>query len=96
MQVSIVDSAGKEITATSTYTLDGKPVSISGSPEADTGAVKMPSPDVLILALAKGGSGTSTRIYTASPNGKEMVETAVYFGKNGSPILRTNYFSRVK
>lgn len=96
MEVSIVDAAGKEIDATSTYTLDGKPVSISGSPEAETGALKAPSPDVLVLALSKGGAGASTRIYAAAPNGKEMVETAVYFAKDGSPIMRTNYFSRVK
>jgi len=25
-----------------------------------------------------------------------MVETAVYFGKDGMPIMRTNYFARVR
>ncbi|HEX4479852.1 MAG TPA: hypothetical protein VH082_03520 [Rudaea sp.] len=53
MVVSIVDVAGKETSAKSTYTLDGVPVAVNGSPEADTGAAKMPSPDVFILALTK-------------------------------------------
>ena len=95
MVVSIVDATGKETTAESTYALDGSATPISGSPEADTGAMKAPEPDVLVLALMKGGMGASTRIYAAAPNGKEMVETAVYFSKDGSPIMRTNYFSRV-
>jgi len=94
MVVSIVDAAGKETTAETTYPLDGSATSISGSPEADTGAMKAPEPNVLVLALMKGGMGASTRIYAAAPNGKEMVETAVYFSKDGSPIMRTNYFSR--
>lgn len=96
MVVSIVDAGGKETTAEATYTLDGSATPISGSPEADTGAMKAPEPDVLILALTKGGIGASTRIYAAAPNGQDMVETAVYFSKDGSPIMRTNYFSRVK
>ena len=94
MVVSIVDAEGKETTAETTYPLDGSATSISGSPEADTGAMKAPEPNVLVLALMKGGIGASTRIYAAAPNGKEMVETAVYFSKDGAPIMRTNYFSR--
>ena len=96
MLVSIVDAAGTEAKATSQYTLDGKPVPLTGTAEADTGALKAPSPGVLILALSKNGNGASTRIYAAKPGGNEMVETAVYYGKDGSPIMRTNYFSREK
>ena len=51
---------------------------------------------MLVLALSKNGNGASTRIYAAEPNGEEMVETAVYYAKDGSPIMRTNYFSRVR
>src|SRR5690242_8450700 len=67
MLVDIVDAAGRETKAQSTYALDGLPVPVSGSPEADTGALKSPSPDVLILALTKGGVGASTRVYAAQP-----------------------------
>ena len=96
MRVDIVDADGHEIDATGAYTLDGKQVRVTGSPEADAGAVKMPSPDVLVLALSKGGAGASTRIYAAEPGGQNMVETAVYFGQDGKPIMRTNYFSRAQ
>ena len=94
MRVDIVDGGGHEIDATGTYTLDGKQVAVTGSPEADAGAVKMPTLDVLILALSKAGVPASTRIYAVAPGGKNMVETAVYYGPDGKPIMRTNYFSR--
>ena len=94
VHVGITDAGGKQIDATAAYALDGSSVAITGSPEADTGAAKMPTADVFILALAKGGVPASTRIYAAAPDGKSMVETAVYFGANGVPMMRTNYFYR--
>jgi hypothetical protein len=96
MRVDIVDGTGHQTDASATYTLDGKQIVVSGSPEADAGAAKMPTPDVFVLALSKGGVGASTRIYSAAPDGKNMVESAVYFGQDGKPIMRTNYFSRVR
>jgi hypothetical protein len=92
MNVSIVDASGNETKADSTYTLDGAAVPITGSPEADTGAMKMPTPNVLVLALTKGGVGASTRIYAAAPNGKDVVETAVYYAKDGTPIIAHQLF----
>jgi hypothetical protein len=96
MRVDIVDGGGRETDASATYTLDGKQIIVSGSPEADAGAARMPTPDVFVLALSKGGVGVSTRIYSAAADGKNMVESAVYFGQDGKPIMRTNYFSRVR
>ena len=69
---------------------------VTGSPEADIAAMKQPQPDVLVVALGKGGIPASTRIYAAAADGKTMVETAVYFGSDGLPIMRTNYFTRVR
>jgi hypothetical protein len=95
MKVAIVAGDGAAITAVGTYSLDGTPSPVEGSPEADTAAVKMPVPNVLILALAKGGVPASTRIYSTAPDGKTMIETAVYFDRDGKPIMRTNYFNRI-
>jgi hypothetical protein len=95
MHVEIVDTGGAKTEATGTYTLDGRATPVHGSIEADTGAAKTPAPNVLVLALGKGGIPASTRIYTAEPNGKSMIETAVYFGHDGLPVMRTNYFNRV-
>jgi hypothetical protein len=95
MRVEIVGPDGSKTDATGTYALDGSATPVHGTIEADTGAAKSPAPNVLVLALGKGGVPASTRIYTADANGKSMIETAVYFGHDGLPVLRTNYFNRV-
>ncbi len=95
VNVDIVDAGGTKINAHGTYALDGTAAPGKGSTiEADTGAVRMPASNVLILALGKDGMPASTRIYTAAADGKSMVETAVNF--NGVPVMRTNHFSRMR
>ncbi|MEP7044929.1 MAG: hypothetical protein ABI843_17835 [Dokdonella sp.] len=96
MQVAIVDAGGSQSTVQGTYTLDGSTVPIQGTIEADVGAMKKPESNVLVLALGKGGGPASTRIYTVNPDGESMIETAVNTAGNGLPMMRTNYFSRVK
>ncbi len=96
MEVDIVDAAGARIHSTSTAAVDGSSVRVTASPEADLAAMKLPQPGVLVLALGKGGVPASTRIYAAAPDGRTMVESAVYFGSDGLPIMRTNYFRRVR
>ena len=44
----------------------------------------------------KGGIPASTRIYTVAPDGKTMIETAGYIGEGGKPVMRTNYFKRIR
>jgi hypothetical protein len=95
MNVDIIDAGGAGIHSTGTAALDGSSVHVAGSPEADIVAMKRPQPDALVVALGKGGMPASTRIYAAAVDGKTMVETAVYFGSDGLPIMRTNYFARV-
>lgn len=94
--VDILGNDGSASHAVSTYALDGTPTPVTGSPEADIAAVKTPAPNVLVLALGKGGIPASTRIYTVAPDGRTMIETAVYFGDDGKPVMRTNYFTRVR
>lgn len=95
-EVEIVDGNGASTKGTTTYALNGVPAEVQGSPEADTVAVRLPMPDVLVMALAKGGVPGSTRVFAAAPDGKSMVETAVYFTNEGTPVMRTNYFTRVR
>ena len=95
--VDIFGGDGSQRHMASTYALDGTAAPITGDKaEADTGAVKMPAPSVMVLALGKGGIPASTRIYTVAPDEKTMIETAVYFGEDGKPIMRTNYFNRIR
>jgi hypothetical protein len=94
--VDIIGNDGSESHAVSVATLDGAPAPVTGSSEADMIALKVPVSDVLVMALGKGGVPASTRIYTVAPDLKSMVETAVYFGADGKPIMRTNYLTRVR
>ncbi len=94
--VDILGGDGSASHAVSTSALDGSAAPVIGSPEADTIALKSPQPNVLIMALSKGGIPGSTRIYVVAPDGKSLVETAVYFAQGGVPVMRTNYFTRVR
>jgi hypothetical protein len=48
------------------------------------------------MQLGKNGNPASTRIYSVSEDGNSMVETVAYFSADGQPVLRKNYFSRVR
>ncbi len=95
-QVDITDAAGVKMHSTSTAALDGTAAPIKGGIEADTAALRQPSEDVLIIALSKGGVPGSTRVYTVGAGGETLTETAVYFANDGSPIMRTHYFKRLR
>lgn len=95
-QVDIVGPDGSASHGTASYLRDGTAWPVQGSPEADTTAVVTPLPNVLVMALSKGGVPGSIRIYTVAPDGKTMVETATYFTRDGKPVMRTNYFNRVR
>lgn len=74
---------------------DGSVAQVVGdTAEADSIAMKLPAPNVLVMVLGKGGVPTSTRVYTVASNGKSMTETVGY-AKDGKPFMRTNYFKRV-
>jgi len=95
--VDIYGGDGSERHMVATNGLDGTPGPITGDQtEADTVAAKLPAPNVMVMQLAKSGISASTRVYTVAPDGTTMIETAAYFGPDGKPLLRTNYFSRIK
>lgn len=94
-QVDIVDAGGTATHSTSTVDLQGTPAPIKDSMEADTVALKLPAPNVLVMDLVKGGIPASTRVYVVAADGKSMIETASYAGGQGMPMMRTNYFTRL-
>jgi len=94
-RVDVVDPIGKRLVADGVTPLDGAPTQVKSNFEADVSATIMPGPEVLIMQLGKNGIPASTRIYLVSPDGNSMVETVAYFAKDGKPILRKNYFSRI-
>jgi len=94
--VEIIDGAGGRTHAEGVAPLDGTPVNVNGTLETNVSAVKMPSPNVLVMQLVNRGVPASTRIYTVSGDGRTMTETAAYFAADGKPLLRTNYFSKLQ
>ena len=97
IRVEIVPAEGAARISTATVPLDGRTVAIEGDTlEADAIAVKRPTGDVLTMALAKQGVPASTRIYAVTPDGDQMIETAVHFGADGKAVMRTFRFDRVR
>ncbi len=94
--VDIVAAGGSESHGHSTYLPDATPAAVVDSPEADLGAVRMPAPGVLVMALSRGGVPGSIRIYTVAPGNQTMTETAVYYRPDGTPVMRTNHFTRLR
>lgn len=96
MRVEVVNPSGGRLEAVGVTPLDGTPTPVKSNFEADVSATFMPRPEVLILQLAKDGHPASTRIYSVNADGQSMIETVAYFGPDGQPVLRRNYFSRVR
>lgn len=96
MRVEVVDPSGGRLEAVGVTPLDGTPTPVQSNFEADVSATFMPRPEVLIVQLAKNGHPASTRVYSVDADGKSMIETVAYFGADGQPVLRRNYFSRVR
>lgn len=96
LRVQIIQADGSERVSNAAFALDGSTVPIAGDTlEADAVAARRPAPDVLVLALGKEGSPASTRVYTLAPDGDSMIETAVYFGKDGKAIMRSYHLARI-
>ena len=95
-KVEVIDPAGARLEAEGVTPLDGSPTPVKSNFEADVSATTMPRPEVLIMQLGKNGSPASTRIYSVSTDGNSMIETVAYFSASGQPVLRKNYFSRVR
>lgn len=95
-EVNVVAPDGSVSRGVATHPVNGTAAAVEGYPGADTVSVTTPAPDVLVMALSKGGVPASTRIYTVAPDGKTQTETVVYFKPDGTPAMRTNHFTRVR
>lgn len=95
-KVEVVVPSGDKLEADGVTPLDGTPTPVKSNFEADMSATTMPRPEVLIMQLAKNGEPASTRIYAMNRDGETMIETVTYFGPDGRPVSRKNYFNRVR
>lgn len=95
MAVDIVYAPGNEVHSIGIASLDGTPIPVKGSPEADIAAMSRPRPDVLVVVLGKNGGPASTRVYTVAADGKHLSESVTAYGGDGRPTLKTHYFTRL-
>ncbi|WP_368566103.1 LuxR family transcriptional regulator [Pseudoxanthomonas sp. UTMC 1351] len=91
----IIDQNNSKMFTQSTLSLDGTPGRASGTYWADVVAAKMPAPNVLVMQIVYQGIPRSTRVFSVSADGKVLTETEAYFNEDGTPMMRTAFFSRV-
>jgi len=94
--VEIIHRDGSRMHADSTLPLDGTPGKVAGNYWADVAAVKMPAPNVLVVQLVDHGAPASTRAYSVTGDNDTLTETKAFFTKDGTPVLQTTVFKRVK
>lgn len=95
-KVEVIDPTGGKLEADGVTPLDGTATPVKSNFEADLSATLMPRPEVLVMQLAKNGKPASTRIYAVGADGKSMIETVAHFDSEGRPVLRKNYFTRLR
>lgn len=94
-RVVIVGADGATRYAESTAAPNGVAVPVTGNMGfIDTGSLRQPSPDTLVMTLAKDGSPVSTRVYTVAKDGMSMTETIIW-AVDGVPKLETTYFEKI-
>ena len=94
-RAEIVDQNDNKMHAESTLSLDGTPGRASGTYWVDVLAAKMPAPNVLVMQFVYEEIPRSTRVYSVSEDGKVLTETEAYFKEDGTPMMRTAFFTRV-
>jgi len=93
--VEVVDPKGARLVADGVTPLDGTPTAVASNFEADVSATTMPRPEVLVMQLGRNGIQASTRVYVVAADGRTMEETVAYFGPDGKPVMRRNFFTRL-
>ena len=75
-------------------TYDGKPVPVTGNPNADTATRKRLSPTTTETTFTKGGKVTSVNTAVVSADGKTMTITAKGTTAQGQPLLNVQLYEK--
>jgi hypothetical protein len=75
-------------------TYDGKPVPVTGNPNADTATRKRLSPTTTETTFTKGGKMTSVNTSVVSADGKTMTITAKGTTAQGQPLLNVQLYEK--
>jgi hypothetical protein len=78
------------------YRRDGRMIRGEGDDsEGDSAALESPAPNILVMSQAKDKALAGVRVYSISPDGNEMTESAANVDSTGAPFVRTFYFKRI-
>lgn len=64
--------------------------------EADSAAFLSPTPDTLVMSLAKNRTLGSVRVYQVAADGRTMTETAASVNGDGAPFVRMFHYKRLR
>ena len=93
--VDIESPDGQVTHAGSKFTPDGTAVKVQGdSQDVDIAAMSMPNSRTLVMAGGFQGHPSSSRVWTLSDDGKEMIEIAIRHLPDGTPYERKVYWKR--
>jgi hypothetical protein len=73
---------------------DGTAVKVTGSMDVDVVAMSMPNSRTLVMGGGFQGHPSSSRVWTLSDDGKEMIEFAIRHLPDGTPYMRKFYWKR--
>jgi len=92
--VTIETPDGSKSKSEGTFKPDGSTNRVTGNADFDVVSTTMPTRRMLVMAGAFGGHPSSTRIWSLSDDGKQMIETAVRHLPDGTPYQRVVTWTR--
>jgi hypothetical protein len=94
MSIDIETPDGKVMHAGGPFKPDGTAVRVQGSMDVDVVSMSMPNSRTLVMGGGFGGHPASSRVWTLSDDGKEMIEIAIRHLPDGTPYVRKFYWTR--
>ena len=94
MSIAIEAPDGKVMHSEGTFKPDGSAVRVQGSMDVDVVSMAMPNSRTLVMGGGFGGHPASSRVWTLSDDGKQMIEIAIRHLPDGTPYVRRFYWTR--
>ena len=94
ISVDIEAPDGKVMHSGGEFRPDGIAIKVAGSMDVDVVAMSMPNSRTLVMGGGFQGHPSSSRVWTLSDDGKEMIEFAIRHLPDGTPYMRKFYWKR--
>lgn len=94
ISVDIEAPDGQVMHSAGDFKPDGTAVKVTGSMDVDVVAMSMPNSRTLVMGGGFQGHPSSSRVWTLSDDGKEMIEYAIRHLPDGTPYMRKFYWKR--